>query len=183
MSLSTDKLKPFTQSRVNCPALVFSESMPTWRLESEKHKTLKARFCLQSNSSIKVDLAAQTSSKNGISLKHLQFLIELKALDGCIFAVCMFKQQSQEQDMKSRSHTSAVVSSWIFIWSLERKRAVGERQSLRELLGFMCFTGGGGYQDGTEHRLGYSMGHMDAIHCTHSSLKQSISLNDFGLTG
>lgn len=28
-----------------------------------------------------------------------------------------------------------------------------------------------------------STDHMDAIHCTRSFLKQSISLNDFGLTG
>lgn len=47
----------------------------------------------------------------------------------------------------------------------------------------MCFTGGVGCQDETELRLSYSMDHMDAIHSTHSSLKQSISLNDFGLTG
>lgn len=47
MSLYTDKLKPYTQSRVNYPALDFSESLPTWRLESEKHETLWKRISLK----------------------------------------------------------------------------------------------------------------------------------------
>lgn len=54
---------------------------------------------------------------------------------------------------------------------------------MRQLLGFVCFTRGGGHQDRTEHDESYSMGHMDAIHCTNSFLKQSISSNDFGHTG
>lgn len=77
------------------------------------------------------------------------------------------------------------IPGYLFDPQREKRRVERGRfeEGLRERLGFVCFTGGGGHQDGTEHILCYSMGHMDAIHCSHSFLQQSIFLNDFGLTG
>lgn len=63
-----------------------------------------------------------------------------------------------------------------------RRKSRGGRQRLRELLGFMCFKEAGWWtprRARRHHRLSYSIGHMDAIHCSHSSLKQSISLNEW----
>lgn len=80
-----------------------------------KEYQLKAPFCFQSNSSIRVDHAAQTRRKYCISLIHLQSLIELKALQRCTLVICMLKQKSQKQNIKSSSHGSAVVSEEGFL--------------------------------------------------------------------
>lgn len=75
--------------------------------------------------------------------------------------------------------------SWIFIWSSKRRkeRAEGGRQRLREPLGFMCFTRGGGHQDRTDLRLELQHGPYGCYSQHPLFLKQCISLNDFGLTG
>lgn len=149
-------------------------------MSSTKHSTalkeyqLKALFCFQSNSSIRADHAAQTRRKYSVSLIHLQFLIELKALQKCILAIYMLKQKSQKQNIKSRSHGSAVVSEerlprYLFDPQREKRKQRGGMQ--RELLGFMCFT------------------RRDRAHAAWATwilftapTQQSIPLSDFGLT-
>lgn len=107
----------------------------------------------------------------------------------CTLVICMLKQKSQKQNIKSGSHGSAVASegkpSWIFIWSSRRRkeRAEGGRQRLRERLSFMCFSGGGGHQDRTDLRMELQHGPYGCYSQHPLFLKQSISLNVFGLTG
>lgn len=63
----------------------------------------------------------------------------------------------------------------------ERRKSSEWKLKFREQLGSLFVTAGGGHQHGAACSTdleSYNIGHMDAIHCSHSSLKQSICLND-----